>query len=132
MAFSSNRNNRRLSEINITPLVDVMLVLMIIFLVTAPLMKYSVEIALPKTVEKNIKKVEEPVRLFVDKKGDLFWNEELLTKDQFRKKIADFDKNRVLQIAADKESDYQFITYILVEARSNGVNNIGFLLESDK
>lgn len=132
MAFSTNKNNKRLAEINVTPLVDVMLVLMIIFLVTAPLLKYSVEIDIPKTSENNLKKYDEPTSLVIDKLGNLYWNDEKITDGEFEKKIDKLDDKDILQISADKEAKYDDIAHILILIKTHNISNIGFLIEEKK
>ena len=81
MAFSSNSGGGPMAEINVTPLVDVMLVLLIIFMITAPLMTHKIRIDLPQanpnTVETN---PPEPIDLAVKETGDLYWNDELITE----------------------------------------------------
>lgn len=132
MAFNPSKNNKRLAEINVTPLVDVMLVLMIIFLVTAPLMKYSVNIDIPKTTETNLKKYNEPTSLIIDKKGQIYWNDEAITFENFNNKLNNFKDDDILQIVADKETQYQYIAKILVKIKSKNINNIGFVIEEEK
>jgi biopolymer transport protein ExbD len=129
MAFKNNQEDSDIiSEINITPLVDVMLVLMIIFLITAPLIKYSVEISLPKT-ENKINKINQPINLYLDKDGNIFWNDKKISEEEFSNKISEVNKDKTLQLAADKNVAYEHIAKILLATQKHEIGNIGFVIE---
>ena len=95
MAFNSRGHNRQLmSEINVTPLVDVMLVLLIIFMVAAPMMTQGVDVNLPKTESKNIKTSDEPLMLTVNNKKEIFLENHKIPLESLEIKIRKIFENR--------------------------------------
>ena len=103
------RNKRTISEINVTPFVDVMLVLLIIFMVTAPLLTSGIKINLPESssVLKNEKK--DPVTVSINSKGEIFIQKKKFSKDQLIKKLTLLKKNNQnlkIYIKGDKKLDY--------------------------
>jgi biopolymer transport protein TolR len=101
-----------MSEINVTPLVDVMLVLLIIFMVTAPMLMQGVEVNLPQTTTKNIKTKEEPLMLTVNKEKEIFIEKHRITLDNLEIKIQKIFENRrdkEILLRADKEVPYGFV-----------------------
>ncbi|HWU68162.1 MAG TPA: biopolymer transporter ExbD [Stenotrophobium sp.] len=132
MAFSSGggQQNAPLSEINVTPLVDVMLVLLIIFMITAPMMTHKIPINLPQAstvrnpIEPNI------VTLALTADGNLYWNDIAVTKDQWRERIkqAALQKPQPeLQLRADKTTQYQALAEIMADAQDAGIVKMGFI-----
>ena len=93
MAFSTgNDSGGPMAEINVTPLVDVMLVLLIIFMITAPLMSHKVKVELPKATLDKLdldKKIQvQPITLAVTQEGNLFWNDQPITKDLLESRLS--------------------------------------------
>ena len=131
MAFSSNSGGGPMADINVTPLVDVMLVLLIIFMITAPLMTHKIRIDLPQanpnTVETN---PPEPIDLAVKETGDLYWNDELITEAMLSAQLrvaAQKNPQPELQIRAEKTTQYQLIATVMANAKSAGMVKIGFI-----
>lgn len=132
MAFSSNSSGGGpMSEINVTPMVDVMLVLLIIFMITAPLMSHKIKIDLPQanpeTQEQN---PPEPIDLAVKATGDLYWNDEPLTEAMLQAQlrvVAQKSPQPELQIRADKTTQYQLIATVMADAKAAGMVKIGFI-----
>jgi biopolymer transport protein TolR len=93
MAMSSEKGKRLMSDINVTPLVDVMLVLLVIFMVTAPMMMQGVEVNLPTTKTAPIKSQEDPLILTVDKKGDIYLENHLIKIEEKKKSFSGRTKN---------------------------------------
>jgi biopolymer transport protein ExbD len=129
------QNNAPMSEINTTPLVDVMLVLLIIFIVTAPLITNNVSVNLPKT--KSTASPQKPtiVKVGLNEKGQMFWNGTEISKDDLATLFSDTAKDKPdteLQLEADKNSRYQEITEIMVEAQKAGITKLGFISRAEK
>lgn len=121
------------SEINTTPLVDVMLVLLIIFLITIPVAIQTVPVELPK--ERNIPTVTKPenVTIAVDKDGNVYWNAQAVadTPALFQKmaEIAVLNPQPEVHIRADKEARYEFVGRVVVTGQRAGIYKIGFITE---
>ena len=132
--FSKRGSNRLMSEINVTPFVDVMLVLLIIFMVAAPLLTVGVEIELPKTSAKALPtEKEEPLTLSLTKDKELYLQD---TKIEFSdlipklKQIAEQrDDNRIF-IRADGSNNYSTIMEIMGALNSSNFSNISLVTES--
>ena len=132
MAFSSgNEGGGVMADINVTPLVDVMLVLLIIFMITAPLMTHKIRIDLPQA-NPNVQETNppEPIDLAVKESGDLFWNDEPITEAMLSAQLrvaAQKNPQPELQIRAEKTTQYQLIATVMANAKSAGMVKIGFI-----
>ena len=128
---SSSRSSRIvMSEINVTPLVDVMLVLLIIFMVTAPMMQQGLEIELPETASSGVATTDEPFILTIKKNRRVFAGKSQIQIKNLRKKIrAIFStrKNKQVYIQADKNVDYGTVAQTMAEVRAAGIFNIGLI-----
>jgi biopolymer transport protein TolR len=126
-------NNRRLmSDINVTPLVDVMLVLLIIFMVTAPMMMQGVEVNLPKTTTKNIKTPEEPLILTINKDKEIFLEKHVIELDGLESKISKIFENRKekeILLRADKDVPYGFVIKVVAKVKGAGIDKLGMVTE---
>jgi len=133
MAMNSGGNNRRfMSEINVTPLVDVMLVLLIIFMVAAPMMMQGVDVNLPKTTTKNIKTADEPLMLTVNKKKEIFLENHPIELDRLELKIKKIFENRrekEVLLRADQDVPYGFIIDVMARIKNAGINKLGMVTE---
>ncbi len=131
MAFSSNSSGGPMADINVTPLVDVMLVLLIIFMITAPLMTHKIKVDLPKATldEKPPLKVA-PVTVTVKANGDIYWADAKVTQDAFEAKldtIITMDPQPELDIRADRDTKYKLIEKTTTTAKNRGVRKVGFV-----
>ena len=133
MAFGTqDESDEVMNEINMTPLVDVMLVLLIIFIITVPVMKHSVNVDLPRATNQpeNIK--PETVRLSVAADGKYFWNERQVTEDELYP-LLQAEATKVpqpdLHIRGDKEVRYERVAQAMAAAQRAGVRKIGFVTE---
>ena len=127
---SSSRNRTSMSEINVTPLVDVMLVLLIIFMVTAPMMQQGIDIDLPETAASGMETTEEPFTLAIQSDNKLYVaNEEVKLKGLRVKLKAIFEtrKNKQIYLKADKSVNYELVAKTLAEIRAAGIYNIGLV-----
>ena len=133
MAMNSGGNNKRfMSEINVTPLVDVMLVLLIIFMVAAPMMMQGVDVNLPKTTTKNIKTLDEPLMLTVNKKKEIFLENHPVKLDRLELKIKKIFENRrekEVLLRADKDVPYGFIIDVMARVKNAGISKLGMVTE---
>jgi biopolymer transport protein ExbD len=129
MAFSSNSGGGPMADINVTPLVDVMLVLLIIFMITAPLMSHKVKVNLPiTTIEKN--EVKLPMTLAIKNTGELFWNDEKMTQASFEQVLAvtaQKDPQPQVNVRADKDTKYGIIDAAVQTVRKAGIRKVGFV-----
>ncbi|HIN88650.1 MAG TPA: ExbD/TolR family protein [Nitrospinaceae bacterium] len=121
-----------MAEINVTPFVDVMLVLLVIFMITAPLMQHSLEVQLPKESTEPVQVKEIPsVTLKGNKK--VFWNEdEVVNLLILSRKVEEYlsnNQNGGLYLKADKTLDYGFVIQVIATVRRAGVENIGMVTE---
>ena len=125
-------NKNFMSEINVTPLVDVMLVLLIIFMVTAPMLMQGVEVNLPQTTTKNIKTKEEPLMLTVNKEKEIFIEKHRITLDNLEIKIQKIFENRrdkEILLRADKEVPYGFVIKVIAKVKQAGIDKLGMVTE---
>ena len=133
MAFGTqDETDDVMNEINMTPLVDVMLVLLIIFIITVPVMKHSVNIDLPQATNQPQDAKPETVRLSVDGQGAYWWNEvRIEDKDLERMLQAEAAKNPQpeLHIRGDKSVRYERVAQAMAAAQHSGLRKIGFITE---
>jgi len=133
MAFSSAGNAGPLADINVTPLVDVMLVLLIIFLVTAPIVARPIDVALPQAVIPPIDRPDPPppIELRLDATSQLSWNGTPISQAELRTRLqaqaqAHAGNQPELRIAADESSEYEALVRILSAAEATGMQRIAF------
>ena len=135
MAFSSNTGSGPMADINVTPLVDVMLVLLIIFMVTAPIMSYPIDIDLPQrslNPPVNPKDPPEPIRLRIDAAGQVFWNDSPTPVSALRNMMeAEVERDPAnqptLEIDTNDDADYGVLAKVLATARNARMEKIGFV-----
>ena len=127
-----------MAEINVTPLVDVMLVLLIIFMITTPLMNHKVKVALPEAtlVKKEEKKQQiPPITISVTETGELFLNDEPTTKQAIESRLS-VEAQKVpqppLQIRGDKTTAYHLVSDVAKIAEAQGMAKVGFITTPPK
>ncbi len=121
-----------MSEINVVPLVDVMLVLLIIFIITAPLLTHSVKIDLPKAESTPNKTKPERVELAIRADGSIFWNGEPVQKEELETRFVATVKvapKTELHIRADKQTHYEHVAKAMSMAAKAGLVKIGFITD---
>jgi biopolymer transport protein ExbD len=139
MAFSSgNDSGGPMAEINVTPLVDVMLVLLIIFMITAPLMSHKVEVELPEATLNDWEKTAPPVppiTLAVQENGSLYWNDEPITKDLLESRLsieAQKTPQPQINVRGDKTTKYRIVNDVVKTAQAQGMRKVGFVAVKER
>ena len=135
MAFSSGSSGDAMSDINVTPLVDVMLVLLIIFMVTAPMLSYPIDVNLPQRTLNPPPQTQtppEPVRLRIDSSGQVFWNNSpypLPTIANMMVETVQRDPTNqpTLEIDTSADADYGLLARVLAAAKNANMEKIGFV-----
>ena len=127
-----SRKNNPISDINVTPLVDVMLVLLIVFMVTAPLLTVGVPIELPKTVAKQMTDDNEPLTITIDKNSKIYIQEMEIDFDDLTEKLeaigqSNFDQK--IYINGDKDISYEVLMRVMAKISSSGYTSIGLVTD---
>jgi biopolymer transport protein TolR len=128
--MSGNKDTRFLSEINVTPFVDVMLVLLIIFMVAAPLVQHGVDVDLPKANSKNVTAEEELLTITLTKDKKIFLNKMEIELVQLKEKLLRIFKQRTdnqLLFKADKDLPYEFVIQVMAEIKNAGIEKLGII-----
>ena len=135
MAFGTQDDTDEvMNEINMTPLVDVMLVLLIIFIITVPVMKHAVNIDLPRATNETQNVKPETVRLTVDAQGAYYLNEAVIADADLRTRFqaaAAQEPQPELHIRGDKSVRYERVAQAMAAAQQSGLRKIGFITEPD-
>jgi biopolymer transport protein TolR len=127
--------NRPVSDINVTPLVDVILVLLIIFMVTAPMLQMGIDVNLPRVKAKTVDVGEEKLILTINNKKDIFINRYKTSLEDLKTKLENIFTTRIdreLFMRADENVPYGFIVKVMSEARKAGVDKLGMITEPPK
>ena len=122
-------------EINTTPLVDVMLVLLIIFIITIPVMNHAVKLDLPRASSQPNEIKPETISLSIDAEGQVFWNGELMNEADLASRIADAAKvtpQPELHLHAARTTQYEKVAQVMSAAQSGGLTKMGFVTETPK
>ena len=138
MAFSSDNSGGPMADINVTPLVDVMLVLLIIFIITAPLMQHKVKIELPET-DVVAKDEDEPrvmpITISVKEDGSLFWNDEEISREILESRLSSSAQQvpqPKLNLRGDKTTKMSVINEVTKIAQGQGMLDVGFVATKEK
>ncbi|MEA3486955.1 MAG: biopolymer transporter ExbD, partial [Thermodesulfobacteriota bacterium] len=138
MKYSRNRRNtatQPMSDINVTPLVDVILVLLIIFMVTAPMLQMGIDVNLPRVKAKTVDVGEEKLVLTINNKEEIFINKYKTSITGLKTKLESIFSSRInreIFMRADKEVPYGFVVRVMSEVRKAGVDKLGMITESPK
>ena len=136
MAFNFKRSEKEpISEINVTPFVDVMLVLLIIFMVTAPLLTVGVQVDLPETSADSLPEESEPLTLTINSKGEVFIQETKIEFDNLIKKILAVSKNRTdtrIYVRGDKTINYGRVLEVMGTLSGAGFSKVALISEPYK
>ena len=136
MAFSLKRNSKEpISEINVTPFVDVMLVLLIVFMVTAPLLTVGVQVDLPESSADSLPEEQEPLTLTINSKGEIFIQEAKVDYDNVIAKILAVSKNRTdtrIYVRGDKNINYGRVLEVMGTLSGAGFSKVALISEPYK
>ncbi len=133
MAFGTQDDTDEvMNEINMTPLVDVMLVLLIIFIITVPVMQHAVKVDLPRASNTVVDAKPQTVRVSVDAQGRYFWNEAAIDDQELPRRLraeAAREPQPELHIRGDREVRYERVAQAMAAAQRAGIRKIGFVTE---
>jgi biopolymer transport protein ExbD len=121
-----------MSEINTTPLVDVMLVLLVIFIITAPLLTHAVKIDLPQASSQPLPEKPEVISISIDSAGKMYWNDAVIVQGKLKIRLQEIAAKKPqpeLNIRADKETRYQVLAEVMADAQNVGITKLGFVSE---
>lgn len=124
------KKNKSISQINVTPFVDVMLVLLIVFMITAPLLTVGVSVDLPKTKAAQLNSKGDPIVLSIKKNGDLYIQERIIKPDQllFRlKAISSGNKNLRIYVRGDKDVPYGIVLKTIANIKGSGFKKVALV-----
>jgi biopolymer transport protein ExbD len=133
MAFTSNSGGGPMADINVTPLVDVMLVLLIIFMVTAPALSYQIQVDLPQRTSNpppQPKDPPEPIRLRIDAGGTITWNNSPIPLSVLQSSLEVESERSIqptLEIETDVDAQYEVLAKVLSRAKNSGMEKIAFV-----
>jgi biopolymer transport protein TolR len=131
---SGSGNGQFMSEINVTPFVDVMLVLLIIFMVTAPMMVQGVDVNLPKATAKALKSSEERLIISIDNEMQVYINEQVVSVEFLTQKLTAILENldnKDVYLKADKEIPYGIVVNVISKIKKAGVDSLGMITLPD-
>ena len=132
MAFDSRSGNGAIAQINVTPLVDVMLVLLVIFMVTAPIIQQGVSVDLPKTRAAGLSSQEDPLVVGLTKDGTIYLDDNRIALADLRGKlvaIGQANPDRTLLLRADRSVPYGDVVSVIAAIKEAGINRLGMVTE---
>lgn len=135
MAMNSGRKKGVVSDINVTPLVDVMLVLLVIFMISAPLMYSGVKLNLPKTKKVNsLKLKEDQVIISISSSGDLFIGKEEVDESKLISRLKEImgSLDEILYIRADEKTMYGTVAAVMAQIKASGISKISLVTKPSK
>jgi biopolymer transport protein ExbD len=133
MAFSiQDQEEDMLSEINMIPLIDVMLVLLIVFMITVPVMKHAVDVALPQASSQVSQDKPDTIKLSVSAEGQFHWNEKAVSDEELQALLTEAaaaEPQPELHIRGDKDVRYERVAQAMAAAQRAGIKQLGFVTE---
>jgi biopolymer transport protein ExbD len=121
-----------MSDINMTPLIDVMLVLLVIFIITAPLFTHAIRLDLPRVAASAARETPQTITLSIDAAGKIYWNGQPVTLDQMRAQLAQAGKapsQPEIHLRAERSTRYEVIAQVMGAAQQAGLERIGFVTQ---
>ena len=131
MSLGGN-NDRLMSEINVTPFVDVMLVLLIIFMVTAPMMIQGVDVSLPEATSGPLESKQEQLIVTIDQNNQVYINDFRVGVENLKEKLTQITKNQKadeIYLRADKTVAYGMVVYVMSEIKGAGIEKLGMITD---
>ncbi|MFQ5735784.1 MAG: protein TolR [Thermodesulfobacteriota bacterium] len=132
--METGHGRRPMSQINVTPLVDVMLVLLIIFMITTPMMQQGIDVNLPEVEASNISATDEPIVISIDRRRRVYINDARIKRADLRRKIAaihKLDPARTVLLRADERVPYGEVMGAMSDIRMAGIEKVGMVTEAD-
>ncbi|WP_426165760.1 ExbD/TolR family protein [Pseudoduganella sp. R-31] len=131
-SFNHHRQKESMADINVTPMVDVMLVLLVIFIISAPMFTNAVQLELPKAQAKALQQEADTVTLAIDAAGTVYWNNDALQPGELEERLAEaagLPQQPELQLRADKDTRYEVVAQVMAAAQSHGLTRLGFVTD---
>lgn len=130
--FNDNQHPAPMADINVTPMVDVMLVLLVIFIISAPLFTHALKLDLPTAASSPAPEKPATVSVAIDAAGKLYWQDQPVDKTTLNLRLAEAASRQPqpeVQLRADKSTRYEIIADVMSAAQSNGLGKIGFVTD---
>jgi len=130
--FNDNHQAGPMAEINVTPMVDVMLVLLVIFILSAPLFTHSLQLDLPTAKSAPAPEKPQTVSVAIDAAGKLYWQDQQVTLEELTRRMTEAAGKKPqpeVQLRADKATRYEVIADVMSAAQNNGLNKLGFVTD---
>lgn len=130
--FNDNKQPAPMADINVTPMVDVMLVLLVIFIITAPLFTHAIKLDLPAAQSAPAPTEPSTISLSINGEGVIFWNSDPITQEALNNRLVIASKQQPqpqLQLRADKSTRYEVIAQVMAAAQTNGLTKLGFVTD---
>ena len=134
-SFNPQRQQSMLSDINVTPMVDVMLVLLVIFIMTAPMFTHAVRLELPATAATRSHQLPGAIMITIDGEGVVYWDEDEVDLAQLSQRMAQASGTvpaPELQLRADRNTRYEIVAQVMATAQIHGLSKIGFITQPNK
>ena len=133
--LNGNGRKQLVSDINVTPLVDVMLVLLIIFMVTAPMMTQGLDVDLPETTTKSLRQEDDPIVVTIDKDGKISLDQHEVTRKILYQELSGLDQSRKDQpiyLKADRAVAYGVVVKIMADVKKAGFDKLGMITKPEE
>jgi biopolymer transport protein ExbD len=137
MAFGGLGGAREepMAEMNVIPLVDIMLVLLVIFIITAPVLTHAVKVDMPQASSVPSETTPDTITLAIDSAGQLYWNDAPMAFDELQERLANIariDPETEVHLRAEKSTPYDSVARVLAAGRNAGIARLGFVMEPEK
>lgn len=133
--FDDQSRQAPMADINVAPMVDVMLVLLVIFIIAAPLFTHAVKLELPQAQSAPSREQADTIVLSIGAAGALYWGDKALARNELDARLAEAAARQpqpALQLYADKDTRYETIAQIMSIAQSNGITRMGFVTDANR
>ncbi len=130
--ITSEDHDEVMSEINMIPFIDIMLVLLIVFIITVPVMKHAVSVELPKAANEQAQTKPETIQLSVSKDGDYHWNDEIVSDQELQARLQTAAAQATqpdVHIRGDKDVRYERVAQAMAAAQHAGIKKLGFITD---
>lgn len=134
-SFNPHRQQSMMSDINVTPMVDVMLVLLVIFIITAPMFTHAVQLDLPRTQAAAVPQHHATVTIAIDPAGQVYWGEDAVDSAALDARLvaaAKLAPQPELQLRVDKNARYEKLAQVMAAAQARGLTRLGFVTDPKK